>query len=116
EVNGDRWDDEVNITLYGNWSLLSLLGGFGPGDPGGKTSGGSTLRDALKNKDCAALLGGSDMASQILKHFSGTVNVDTQASTGALFNQAKSRIDRGIAVATTPVPTAGNFTNGQFTG
>ena len=110
---GGVGDESITVPVYGNLGLLSLLGG-----PGGNSSGAlkKGLREILKNKNCAALLGGINKANQILDHFLGTVNVDTQQSMGNLFNTAKPFIDSGKAVAVTFTPASGNFTNGQFTG
>jgi RHS repeat-associated protein len=128
------WNTTRQVFECETWELASGNPGYtnpsiGGGDVGyfgqdTRGGGGNTsnstlkkdLRKILKNKDCAALLGGTNAATQVLNHFLGTVNVDTQPSTGQLFNSARATIDAGLAIAETFVPRSGNFTNGQFTG
>ena len=114
------------VTVYGTPDPLPPLIGFpitgqlvgGGGNGGSNSALKRALRQLFTNKDCAALLGGIDKANQILNHSLGTVNVDTQQSTGTSFDTAKTSIDSmtSPAIAATFVPVSGNFANGRFTG
>jgi RHS repeat-associated protein len=126
------WAPDGNINWY-NFSLSDLLdesngGGeivlagisiydgsdiFGSGTPSSGTLR-TALRNILRNPKCAALLGGSDKANQAVDHLLGQINVDSPGYSGN--TQAKADIDSGTAWAETPVPAAGNFQGGQWTG
>ena len=107
--------------VSGDVGAIPLGGSIGGGTSSGTTGGagalGTRLRKALSNKECASLLGGSSIASQILNQFNGTVNVDSPtANTNAPgFAAGQAQVAAG-ATASTPVPNGGNFTNGQWSG
>ncbi len=71
--NNEPFSDIINITLYGNWSLLSLLGG----DPGGGGPLGTNV-NILKLMSCTQELYGVFADS-----FTSTVPTDADGKGGA---------------------------------
>jgi hypothetical protein len=98
---------DVSIS-FGSGGLFSAGGGVGLSELKG------VLRNALKNKNCAALLGGTAKANAAVDHLTGIVNVDAPGYSGSA--SVKATIDSGNALAMTAVPITGNFQNGQWSG
>lgn len=137
---GGTTDDGIGGILVSSGGGSGSAGGYGGSGGGGGQGGGSGgigsstttgvqpitnanlkagLRRILKIPDCAAILGGANAAKQILSHFIGQVNVDTQHSTGVEFDLAKADLDAvppGALLVTFVPHLVGNFSGGVFVG
>jgi RHS repeat-associated protein len=120
-INGDPAAVGEYGYIYATATLNSSYSPYGNGSTGGIGGGNSSglmtlLKNALKNVNCAALLGGSDKAGQILANFNGP----TTLSAGAKYADPNAAQAQGLiygpssSVAITPVPQGGNFQNGAW--
>jgi RHS repeat-associated protein len=86
---------------------------------GGGNSALGLLKLALQKANCAALLGGSAKAAQLLAHFNGTTMVSpntkySDQNTAQAQNVLYGPQQQNPGGATTPVPDGGNFQNGNW--
>ncbi len=100
----------TSFTPFDDWDPN---GGGGGGLPFSLVDLKTVLRTAIKKPDCAALFGGTALATQAINHLTALVNVDATGYTGT--SKTKNLVDSSGGLAT-PVPLAGNITNGVWTG
>jgi RHS repeat-associated protein len=112
--NGEPWSDIVNITIYGNLDLLSLLGDpQGPSSGPDPTSFRKSLYEKLQQKinDCIKKLFGSTQVPT--QTFSNSPNLDTSHTGTQLAQQGidTSRLAPGdnSSVASRPDPSTGKY-------